>query len=174
MVVSAQLFAVVVVCTLAHAAPPPPDALRFEPICRPADDGRFVRFDAVTDVHLWQCTGARAERLSCSSTFPHYFGLCAGAADYAQEQQSPPPQPAFSCPPDGLLQFAMAGTCSRFHFCMDGRHAVHECAPDMHFDAVRGGCNFAHLANCRRDLCPEHSAPGAPPVSLPSNSSCGE
>lgn len=63
------------------------------------------------------------------------------------------------CPPDGIYAYAQSGSCVDFNFCYAGFHMVRQCADGLHFDAAIGQCNYAHLANCHRDVCPSVNDP---------------
>lgn len=170
------------------------DAVRFEPICRPLDEGRFVRYDPAIrnrTTNLWQCNDGRAQRLNCSTPitdpFRRYFGLC---RHNNPDEDGSPLQSAltnhnetsasdFQCPSGDVGAFAMRGNCTHYHFCRGEVHTVRRCADGMHFDEERGGCNFEHLARCTREVCPQTTADGVRNVgrvwvTVPSKSSCGE
>lgn len=165
-----------------HSSPTIGDSrAHFAPICGTDDHGVLVRMHAQTnasqttagDVLLWQCTDAGAVALNCpdnnADQTQQHRERCADATRVRPTDTTG----GVRCPAQGLVVLPAPSSCTAFYVCLDGVHSERHCADGMHFDAVRGGCNFAELAQCRRDWCPTPS--GADElVTLPSESSCGE
>lgn len=64
----------------------------------------------------------------------------------------PPPTP--NCPATGNVNIFHPGSCTKYWMCLSGVPHPRECADNLHFDSVQGGCNNIAAANCFRDICP--------------------
>lgn len=152
----------------------------FEPVCDIRSDQNEKLVSHPKDNQFyWVCSNGTTYSKQCPS---HYrfnvaSGLCdseIAVADNAPEGGQFLNDIDFECPPEGIHRFVLNGSCTGYHYCLNGRHSIRSCVQGLHFDEKVRNCNFIPLARCQRDWCPNKDPEDGSIVTFPSTDDCSK
>uniref|UniRef100_A0A182K8X5 Chitin-binding type-2 domain-containing protein n=1 Tax=Anopheles christyi TaxID=43041 RepID=A0A182K8X5_9DIPT len=119
--------------------------------CQGQPNYRFVA-DTTSCYRYFTCVNGEAVAQECP--VPFVFIEASQSCDYGDRNA------CVNCPPTGIKNFGVSGSCTKFIQCIEGVHFSRECPPGTAFDSVSGQCNLATVVNCV--ACPAVDDPQNP------------